>query len=171
MDLLREMAKLTATDGVKGYCARFRYCIRGKPLRASLYPPRVVLFQKDEAQYQDDGHAHRVVITGETRMLSGWIDHDDRKPLDRWLSEQNRYVIAEARKLLATPKQNLNLADRLRRWMVPAPLLVFLYTLLGKGLILDGWPGWYYVFQRTLAEILLSLRLIEAKLSGLKRAH
>ena len=35
------------------------------------------------------------------------------------------------------------------------------HTLIGKGLILDGWPGWYYVLQRTLAEMVLSLRLIE----------
>jgi len=59
----------------------------------------------------------------------------------------------------------LNLADRLRRWIVPAPFMVFFYTLVVKGLIFDGWRGWYYVLQRTFAEILLSLRLIEAKLS------
>jgi hypothetical protein len=29
---------------------------------------------------------------------------------------------------------------------------------------LDGWAGWYYAFQRALAETLLSLRLMEAKL-------
>jgi hypothetical protein len=46
-----------------------------------------------------------------------------------------------------------------------APFLVFFYTLLGKGLIFDGWPGWFYVFQRTYAEVLLSLRRIEQKLS------
>ena len=47
---------------------------------------------------------------------------------------------------------------------VPAPFLVFFYTLFVKGLILDGWPGWYYVLQRTLAETVLSLRLMEARL-------
>jgi hypothetical protein len=41
--------------------------------------------------------------------------------------------------------------------------------LLGKGLIFDGWPGWFYVFQRTYAELLLSLRLLEAKLNRAKR--
>jgi len=45
---------------------------------------------------------------------------------------------------------------------------VFFYTLIGKGLILDGWPGWFYVFQRTFAEILLSLRLMEEKLKTIK---
>jgi len=41
---------------------------------------------------------------------------------------------------------------------------VFLFTLLYRGLILDGWPGWYYVFQRTLAEMILTLKLIEQKI-------
>jgi len=42
--------------------------------------------------------------------------------------------------------------------------VVLLYTLFVRGVILDGWAGWYYAFQRALAETLLSLRLIEAKL-------
>ena len=31
---------------------------------------------------------------------------------------------------------------------------------------IQRWPGWYYVLQRTLVEILLSLRLVEEKLKG-----
>ena len=69
-ELCDEIANLSANDDVQGYSAKFRYCVWGKPLRASLYPPRKIF---------------------------------------------------------------------------------------------EGWRGWYYVFQRTLAEILLSLRLIEAK--------
>lgn len=143
---------------------RFRYCIAGHPLRASLYPPRTVLYRKTSACYKNDGHGHRVQITGPVETLNGWIDHDDRKPLDRWLHEQNRYACIEAEHLLNTPSTQLNFADRLRRKIILAPFLVFFYTLFGKGLILDGWPGWYYVFQRTIAEMLLSLRLIEQKL-------
>jgi hypothetical protein len=37
---------------------------------------------------------------------------------------------------------------------------MFLYLLFGRGLILDGWPGWFYVAQRTIAELLLSMRLL-----------
>ncbi len=37
---------------------------------------------------------------------------------------------------------------------------MFLYLLFGRGLILDGWPGWFYVAQRTVAELLLSMRLL-----------
>src|SRR5262249_10145376 len=64
----------------------------------------------------------------------------------------------------AADDQRLSPQDRVRKWIVVAPVLVFFYTLFAKRLILDGWPGWYYVFQRTLAELLLSLRLIEARI-------
>ncbi len=43
---------------------------------------------------------------------------------------------------------------------------MFLYLLFGRGLILDGWRGWFYVAQRVIAELLLSLRLCEEKLRG-----
>jgi len=162
-NLLDEIAQLPVSSTTQGYRARFRYCIWGQPLRGSLYPARTVLYRKCRAAYQDDGHGHRVVMKGEIQMLSGWIDHDDRKSLDRWLNEQNRYAIAETKKLLETPSSDLNFADRLRRWILPAPFLAFFYTLFVKGLILDGWPGWYYALQRTLAEILLSLRLVETR--------
>jgi len=49
---------------------------------------------------------------------------------------------------------------------VPAPFVVLGYTLLAKGLIFEGWRGWYYVLQRTLAEIFLSLRLLEASFAA-----
>jgi glycosyltransferase involved in cell wall biosynthesis len=163
-ELIEELANLCPDESSRAYQVRFRYCIYGRPLRASLYPSRSVLYRRQNARYRDDGHGHRVVVNGETRMLSGRIDHDDRKDLGRWLTEQNRYMAIEAKKLLETPREDLNLPDRLRQWILPAPLLVFFYTLFIKGLILDGWAGWCYVFQRTLAEILLSLKLIEVKL-------
>src|SRR6266516_4023555 len=34
-----ELARLRPTDDVAGYRAKFRYCIHGRPLRDSLYPP------------------------------------------------------------------------------------------------------------------------------------
>ncbi|MBI3878480.1 MAG: glycosyltransferase family 2 protein [Verrucomicrobia bacterium] len=161
-----EVAGLAPAESVCGYRAAFRYCISGRPLRASLYPPRTVLYRKSSACYHDEGHGHRVQIDGRVVMLKSMIFHDDRKPLDRWLAEQNRYMVREAAELLATPMGELKFPDRLRRRIVFAPAAVFFYTLVAKGLILDGWRGWYYVLQRTLAEMILSLRLLEAKLGG-----
>jgi glycosyltransferase involved in cell wall biosynthesis len=161
---VEEIKALKTGDLLDGYATRFKYCIFGRPLRSSLYPPRTVLYRREAAKYRDEGHGHRVQISGQVAFLHSFILHDDRKPLDRWLAEQNRYALAEATHLLQTPVDQLNHADRIRRRMVVAPWLVFLYVAFGRGLLFDGWPGWYYIFQRTLAEIMLSLRLLEEKL-------
>ena len=84
-DLIREIARLPHATAESGFSARFRYCIGGRPLRRSLYPPRVVLYRADRARYVNDGHAHRVRIDGPIGKLSSFIHHDDRKPLNAWL--------------------------------------------------------------------------------------
>jgi hypothetical protein len=159
-----ELEKLPSKENLDAYFVNFRYCIFGRPLRGTLYPPRAVLFRKDRCRYVQDGHTQRLQINGQTAMLDSVIDHDDRKPFSHWLWSQDRYALLEVAKLADTPPAKMSFQDRIRRKILFAPALVFVYTLLGKGLILDGWPGWYYVCQRTLAELILSLRLVEEKL-------
>jgi glycosyltransferase involved in cell wall biosynthesis len=157
--LIDEMRALSPPDEVSGYMASFRYLIDGRPLRGSLYPPRVVLYRRDRAHYVDDGHGHRVQVAGGVRTLRGKIDHDDRKPRDRWLQNQRLYAAQEAEKLLGTDPRALDAIDRLRRlgWLVP--ILTPLYCLLFRGLILDGRAGLIYTAQRTHAEALLARML------------
>ena len=161
--LIAELKTLSPTSGLSAYYGRFIYCIQGRPLRAALYPPRAVLFKRDECHYEQDGHTQILRPKGNTGRLTSPICHDDRKPFSRWLSEQDRYAILEAEKLMHSTGE-LRIQDRIRRLIVLAPGLIFFHTLFARGLILDGWPGWYYVYQRTLAEVMLSLRLLEAKL-------
>jgi glycosyltransferase involved in cell wall biosynthesis len=167
-DIADEFANLDATKGLVAYYARFRYCVCGRPLRAALYPPRAVLFRKDRCRYVPDGHTQRLEIRGNTGFLSSIIDHDDRKSVARWLWAQDRYAVLEAIKLDKADTSELKLPDRIRKKIVLAPALMFFHTLIGKKLIMDGWAGWYYVWQRTLAEMILSLRLTEQKLNRLK---
>jgi hypothetical protein len=97
--------------------------------------------------------------------LNTRIDHDDRKPLSRWFSSQDKYAKLEADKLLTLAPSELSPQDRIRRSMILGPLLVFFYTLLFRRAVLDGWAGWFYTFQRTLAEIMLTLRLLEKRIN------
>jgi TRAP-type uncharacterized transport system fused permease subunit len=55
------------------------------------------------------------------------------------------------------------MGDRLRRAIFVAPLIVLIYCLIVRQGVRDGAAGWYYAFQRVLAEILLSIRLLEAQ--------
>jgi glycosyltransferase involved in cell wall biosynthesis len=149
---------------IAAYSARFKYAIFGKPVRGSLYPPRKILYVKDKAHYVNDGHGHAVVVDGAVETLDGFIHHDDRKSFSHWLASQDRYLKQESEKLLKTPFKQLKFVDKLRYFIVPAPFFVLIYCLILRGGILDGKHGWLYAMQRVLAEILLSIRLCEARI-------
>ena len=158
--LADEIRLLEPAEPTAGYTARFEFRVFGHRLRASVYPPRVVLFRRDRARYQPDGHTQLLQTEGPILPLRNLIWHDDRKPLSRWLRSQDNYMVIESRHLLASPSQQLRRQDRLRLRVILAPGVIFCYLLFARGLILDGWPGWFYVLQRTLAETLLALRLL-----------
>ncbi len=162
-DLVTEINNLSSNTTIDGYFAKFKYCVFGKPLRDTILPPREVLFRKNKAIYIDDGHTQLLQNKGKSSQLSAYIHHDDRKPLSRWLWAQDRYMVIESKKLLQTPDHELSLGDRIRKKKILAPLIILIYCLILKGSILDGWHGWYYTFQRVLAEILLSIHIIEAE--------
>jgi glycosyltransferase involved in cell wall biosynthesis len=159
-----ELRGLRPSEATSGYRAQFVYRIFGRSLRGSLYPPRIVLYRRDKAYYRNEGHTQQLVVAGDVLPLSGVIFHDDRKPLARWVSSQRRYAHQEAEYLLASDRNSLNRADRVRLAGWSAPFAVLLYTLFFKGCVLEGWPGWYYVLQRVLAEMLIALELVDRRL-------
>lgn len=159
-ELVREFGALTPPAAVSGYAASFTYCIHGRPLRATVYPPVTVLYRRRQARYAQDGHTQRVLIqSGRVEELAGKIVHDDRKPLARWLRSQDRYMRLEAKKLACSRFADLKLQDKIRRLIVVAPAAMLLYCLFAKRNILDGRAGLIYALQRTTAEIILSVHL------------
>jgi glycosyltransferase involved in cell wall biosynthesis len=167
--LIRELASLAPPDSAVGYRARFVQRIHGRPLRGSLYPPRIVLYRRDKAFHRQEGHTQRVVIDGKVLSLCGVIYHDDRKPLARWLTAEQRYAREEAEYLMARRGGQLALADRLRLMGWPAPFAVLFYVLFVKRCLLDGWPGWFYALQRVVAEAMRALEIIDRR-SGRSQA-
>ncbi|HEV8371331.1 MAG TPA: glycosyltransferase family 2 protein [Pyrinomonadaceae bacterium] len=161
-ELISELRNLQPEAGVNGYTAEFVYCLNGKRLRSGIYPPVSVLYRVTEAAYEQDGHTHRVSIRGEVRPLRSKILHDDRKPLRRWLLSQVNYAQLEAQKLQTSAPGNLTFFDRIRRWRIVAPVGMLFYCLVLRGGLFDGRAGLFYAFQRTLAEIMLSLHLLDA---------
>lgn len=162
-ELIDEVKLISESPETDAYIVPFKYCVYGKPLRGTLYPSRKVLYRKNKGIYENDGHAHRIMINGKVQSLHHHIYHDDRKPLSRWLWAQDRYMVIEAKKLLETPDRELSWGDQIRKQKIIAPFIILIYCLIIKGGILDGWQGWYYAFQRTLAELLLAIHLIETK--------
>lgn len=163
-DFLREAGSAIACAQYAGVRARFRYCIHGRALRASLYPPVTVLFRRALGRYVQDGHTQRVNVDGAVTEIGVPIAHDDRKPLSTWISAQDRYSTLECEWFLAKAAGGLTFPDRIRSWTVVAPWLVPLYCLLVRGLLLDGRAGVYYALQRGIAESMLALKLLERRL-------
>ncbi len=162
--LIEELAALNPGPSDDAFQTRFRLCVHGTPLRGTLYPPVTTLFRSGKARYIQDGHTQRLSGLHPPTLLREPIYHDDRKPLSRWLWAQDRYAALEVDLLLSKPTAELRLQDKLRKWMVVTPWLVPLYCLtVGRGL-LDGWPGVFYALQRGVAEAVLSLKLLEARL-------
>jgi glycosyltransferase involved in cell wall biosynthesis len=165
-ELLLEVEALAPDPDVKGYRARFVYCVNGKRLISGIYPPVSMLYRRRDASYVQDGHTHKLVLEGRVENLHSPVLHDDRKPFSRWLEAQSRYTKLEADKLHASTPESLTWTDRVRCWRIVAPAAMLLYCLIIRGGIFDGWGGFYYAFQRTLAELMLSLYLIDHDLRG-----
>lgn len=159
-----EIGTLSPEDNISGYRASFRYCVFGRALRGNLYPPVVVLFRRGQGHYAQHGHTQRLVTTGRVYDLVNPVYHDDRKPLSRWLASQQQYARLEADYLLSASGAELPRKHRIRLMGLLAPPLVFLYALIAQRCIFDGWHGWFYVLQRTLAETLIALEVADRKL-------
>lgn len=163
-DFVAELRALPEdSDTHQIWYADFHFVIFGKRLRRAILPPRALLFHPQASRYEQDGHTQTLKIEYPTSLLQAKIDHDDRKPLSRWLDSQKKYATLEVEKLLAC-ESSAGWPDRLRKMIWPAAPAAFLYTLIVKRILLDGWSGWFYVLQRTYAELLLSLLLLERKL-------
>jgi glycosyltransferase involved in cell wall biosynthesis len=158
-EVVGELERLRPEADTDGYRARFVYCINGKRLRSGIYPPVTVLYRRDAATYVQDGHTQRVAVQGNVEELRAPLVHDDRKSFRRWLQSQGRYAELEAQKLAGADAGHLDPKDRLRRWCVVVPPAMFVYCLIVRGGVLDGWQGFYYAFQRTVAELMLSVNL------------
>ena len=144
------------------FFTKFKFLVFGKNLLSDNTTPRPVLFKKQDCTYFDDGHTQRLKINGQTGFFKHPILHDDRKSLSRWVSNQDKYSIKECEKLLSFNNSDAGSAiNKIRRTKIFAPFFVFFYCLFFKGLILNGWTGWYYTLQRTMVEILFALRMIE----------
>lgn len=158
-----ELAELEPT--VDCFLGFFEFHIFGQKLRGSLYPPRPLLFRIDRFQYIADGHTQALNVgSAPCGRLASLFIHDDRKNFGRWVQSQRKYAELEADKLSSMTREEMDWKDRIRTWMIPATFLTLVYCLFYKRLILDGRAGWYYTFQRVIAEMLLAVKLMDGAL-------
>jgi glycosyltransferase involved in cell wall biosynthesis len=159
--LVSELAQLDPNAPVNAYRIEFDYAIFSQKLFASLYPGNTILLRKDKFSVSDRGHTEVWQVKGPIATLSGRVLHDDWKPTGQWVIGQTRYMQREFGWLrVGRP----GLVRWLRLTPPLMPIAVFMYCLFGKGLIINGRAGIFYALQRMVAEAILSLMVLEAKL-------
>jgi glycosyltransferase involved in cell wall biosynthesis len=161
-DAFVEELRALTPGSIRAYRAAFRYAVDGRVLRASLYPPRIVLASTLHASFWLDGHTQRIAVDGDVADLVTPLIHDDRKSFRSFLERQRRYMKQEARKLRTQDPRSLGVAGRVRKLVVIAPFAVVVHALFVKGLILDGRAGLWYAWERFVAEWMLSRELLRA---------
>ena len=67
--VVTELDGLKLSPEIDAYRAGFQYCVLGKPLSGTLYPPVTVLFRREKASYIQDGHTQRVQVAGDIGNL------------------------------------------------------------------------------------------------------
>ncbi len=158
--LIAELAALPDNEDAAAYKIGFDYAIFSRRLAASLYPENTILLRTGRFQIIDRGHTEGWSVEGPVRRLKSKLVHDDRKSLDRWVSSQVRYMQLEHESLA----RRRGLKTWLREHPPLMPIIVFLYCLFGKRLIFAGRAGMYYALQRSMAEAILSLLILDRSL-------
>ncbi|MGH6827911.1 MAG: glycosyltransferase family 2 protein [Rhizomicrobium sp.] len=158
--LIAELQSLDDDSSIVAYRIGFRYAVFSRLLPQSLYPPNTILLRQGRFQVISRGHTEAWIVEGREKNLRSKVIHDDRKSLARWVSSQLRYMELE--------RQTLDRSWSIKTWLRThpplMPICVFLYCLLGRGLIFQGRAGIYYALQRTVAEAMLSLLLLDHRL-------
>lgn len=159
--LVAEFAQLDPKALISAYRIAFDYAIFSHNLLTSFYPPNTILLRKDCFAVVDRGHTEAWDVSGAVAVLGARIVHDDWKPTSQWLASQVRYMEREFEWLRG---RKGGLVRWLRLTPPLMPIVVFLYCLVGKGLLLNGRAGIFYALQRMTAEAVLSLMVLERRL-------
>jgi glycosyltransferase involved in cell wall biosynthesis len=165
-DLITELTQLKPTAQTHGFSCEFSFCMDGKPLRGSLYPPRTVLFRQGLARFYQSGHTQRLRIEGIVATLQGKILHDDRKDWAFFCRNQSKYGRLEAQHLYESAFSALPLTAKVRKTGLIAPWVVPLMCLFWTGLIFAGKPGWKYTQMRWIGESAIAKSLWRLRFSG-----
>ena len=157
--LVDEMAGLNLDGAESAFQAAFDYAVYSRKLVASLYPPKPILLRRGRFSVRAQGHTEAWDVEGPVGVLKNRVIHDDWKSIEDGILAQVRYMKRERAHLTLTKR---GIRDWLRMHPPLMPITVFLYCFFFKGLIFSGKAGVLYALQRTLAETILALLLIEA---------
>lgn len=158
---VEEMEKGFLAGKYAGGVAPFEFRILGSPLTGSIYPAQLRLFRRDQIQVSQQGHTQEFSLKAPIYRFRAPLIHDDRKPLERWVSSQLSYSAIEARRIAAGSA--FRLRDRFRQLGL-MPLIAGTLAYFRAGGPLRGAAAIRYAYERAAYECLLAIRLMSSRL-------
>jgi glycosyltransferase involved in cell wall biosynthesis len=159
--LLQEIEEQFFKGQFAGGVIPFEYRYYGRPLSSSLCPPQLRLFRRSEVNVAQPDHTQRFSVKGSTHKFRNALIHDDRKPIERWVASQLAYQLLNEKELSNGGRRRMR--DRLRRLGIMPPI-VGLVAYIKAGGPLRGAAAARYAYERTVAEALLAIRLMDTRL-------
>lgn len=160
-EFLRELENDFPWGQAVGGITPFEYRYHGSALAGSLCPPQLRLFRRNEVKLSQPNHTQCFSIAGETYRFRSRLIHDDRKPVDRWVASQVAYQLLNEQGLSNGGRRRLR--DYLRRAGLMPPVIGVLAYLKAGGPF-RGAAAARYAYERAVAEGLLAIRLMDARL-------
>lgn len=161
--LLQEIEEQFLRGSFAGGVIPFTYHYYGKALSGSLCPPQLRLFKRLEVRVAQPDHTQRFSVAGNIYKFRNSLIHDDRKSVDRWVASQLAYQLLNEQELQNGGRRRMR--DRLRHLGVMPPI-VGLLAYLRAGGPFRGAAAARYAYERTVAEGLLAIRLMDARLKA-----
>lgn len=153
VDEMREALGGKPAGGVAG----FDYRIDGVSLSGSVYPAKLVLFERAAVRIAQPGHSQEFSVEGRIHHFRARLIHDDRKPLERFVASQLQYSRLELARLQDHPGGRWQ--DRLRATGL-MPLVAGMGAYVRSGGPFRGRASLKYAYERALFECLLAMRVL-----------
>lgn len=139
----------------------FVYCYFGRPLSGSLYPNQVRVFRPRDVLVTQPDHTQHFAVAGTVYSFRSRVIHDDRKPLERWVTAQVSYQ--ELNEAAIKNGGQGRLRDYLRRHGLMPPLMG-LFAYLRSGGPFGGAASARYAYERIICESLMAIRVMNSRL-------
>ena len=146
-----------------GGIAGFDYHVLGRNLLSSVYPAKLVLFDRERVVITQPGHSQELHVDGPLYHFEARLVHDDRKPVSRFVRSQIEYSRLEAERLLEG--RTTRWQDTLRRSGL-MPVFAGLLAYARAGGPLRGRAALRYAYERATFESLLAMRLLASDAAG-----
>lgn len=160
---LEELERTFLTGEYAAGLVPFDYRYYGRSLSGSLCPPQIRVFRAAAVKVAQPNHGHKFIVDGNTYRFRAALIHDDQKPLERWVQSQLSYLAQNEQAISNGGATRVR--DRLRKLGIMPPVLGLLAYLRAGG-PLGGAAAARYAYERTVAESLLAIRLMDARLKA-----